>query len=112
MKKVLGPLLVIMALFALVASAAPPVSTPPAANKAAKATVTAAELGLSDALANYLKANDLEPLGLNEHGHLLTWSAAHNSHVIITDRVFGHPWFAEHYGVEGEESSDPKPFLR
>lgn len=100
MKKVLGPLLAIIALFAVIASASPPASIPPTAENATKGTVTAAELGLSDALANYLKANDLEPIGLNEHGHLLTWSATHNSHVIITDRVFGHPWFAEHYGEE------------
>lgn len=100
MKRVLVSLLAIMALFVLIASASPPASTPPTAENTTKGTVTAAELGLSVALANYLKANDLEPIGLNEHGHLLTWSAAHNSHVIITDRVFGHPWFAEHYEEE------------
>lgn len=83
MKRVLVSLFAVMVLFAVIASASPPASTPSATNQVTKTPVTAAELGLSDALANYLKAHDLEPIGFNERGDLLTWSAAHNGHVII-----------------------------
>lgn len=100
MKRVLVSLFAVMVLFAVIASASPPASTPSATNQVTKTPVTAAELGLSDALANYLKAHDLEPIGFNERGDLLTWSAAHNGHVIIGHDALGHPWFETYYGDE------------